>query len=56
MQKLLFAFMPPLGMFKGLEYPYASVESIKNMDKIWEELEKERNDWAIGIEHSVVRQ
>lgn len=30
--------MRPLGMFKGLEYPYASVESIKNMDQIWGQL------------------
>jgi hypothetical protein len=38
--------MRPLGMFKGLEHPYASVESIKNMDKTWDQLEEERNQWA----------
>jgi hypothetical protein len=46
--------MQPLGMFKGLEHPYASVESVKNMDKIWHQLEEERNRWAEGIEKDIV--
>ncbi len=46
--------MRPLGMFKGLEHPYASVESIKNMDKIWDQLEEERNQWAEGIAKEIV--
>lgn len=46
--------MRPLGMFKGLEHPYASVESIKNMDKIWDQLEEERNKWTNGIEKDIV--
>ena len=45
--------MRPLGMFKGLEHPYASAESIKNMDKIWDQLEGERNQWAKGIEQEI---
>lgn len=43
----------PLGMFKELEHPYASVESIKNMDKIWDQLAEERNQWARGIEEDI---
>lgn len=46
--------MQPLGMFKGLEHPYASVESIKNMEKIWDQLEEERNRWANEIEKDIV--
>jgi hypothetical protein len=45
--------MRPLGMFKGLEHPYASSDSVKNMDKIWEQLEEERNQWAKGIEQDI---
>jgi hypothetical protein len=46
--------MPPLGMFKGLEHPYASAESIKNMDKIWDQLAEERDEWAKGIEQEIM--
>lgn len=46
--------MRPLGMFKGLEHPYASVESIKNMDKTWDQLEEERNQWAREIENDIL--
>lgn len=46
--------MRPLGMFKGLEHPYASIESLDNMDKIWDQLEDERNRWAEGVEKDLV--
>jgi hypothetical protein len=46
--------MRPLGMFKGLEHPYASTDSIENMDKIWDQLEEERNQWAKGIAQELV--
>ena len=46
--------MRPLGMFKGLEHAYASVESIRQMDKIWDQLEEGRNEWANGIEKDIV--
>jgi hypothetical protein len=46
--------MRPLGMFKGLEHPYASAESIQNMDKIWDQLEEERNSWAKGIQQDIL--
>jgi len=46
--------MRPLGMFQGLEQPYASTDSVKNMDKIWDQLEEERNQWAKGIELEIL--
>jgi hypothetical protein len=46
--------MPPLGMFKGLEYPYASAKAINNMDTIWDQLTEERNQWAKGIEQDIL--
>jgi hypothetical protein len=46
--------MPPLGMFKGLEHPYASAEAIKNMDTMWDQLAEERNQWATGIEQHIL--
>lgn len=46
--------MRPLGMFKGLEHPYATLESIKNMYKTWDQLEEERNQWANGIEKDII--
>jgi hypothetical protein len=42
--------MRPLGMFKGLEQSYASAESVKNMDTVWDQLDEQRNSWAKGIE------
>jgi hypothetical protein len=45
--------MPPLGMFKGLEHPYASAEAIKKMDTLWDQLAEERNHWAKGIEQHI---
>jgi hypothetical protein len=45
--------MLPLGMFKGLEHPYASAKSIENMDKIWDQLAEERNQWTKGIEKDI---
>jgi hypothetical protein len=41
-------------MFQGLEQPYASTDSVKNMDKIWDQLEEERNQWAKGIELEIL--
>lgn len=46
--------MRPLGMFKGLDQPYASTDSVKSMDEIWDQLEKERNLWAAGIEQDIL--
>jgi hypothetical protein len=41
--------MPPLGQLKGLEHPYASADAITKMDKLWDQLTAERNQWAKGI-------
>jgi len=41
--------MPPLGLLKGLEHPYASAASITKMDQLWDQLVAERNQWAKGI-------
>src|SRR5208282_472911 len=41
--------MPPLGLLKGLEQPYASADSITKMDQHWDQLVAERNQWAKGI-------
>jgi hypothetical protein len=46
--------MRPLGMFKGLEQPYASAASVKNMDTVWDQLDEKRNSWAKGIEQEFV--
>jgi len=41
--------MPPLGLLKGLEQPYASADSIRKMQQHWDQLVAERNQWAKGI-------
>ncbi len=41
--------MPPLGLFQKLQFPYSPVESIPDMDKMWDLLAKERNKWRQGI-------
>jgi len=41
--------MPPLGLFKGLEQPYASPDAITKMDTLWDQLAAERDQWAKGI-------
>jgi hypothetical protein len=41
--------MPPLGLLKGLEHPYALNEAISKMENHWEKLTTERNKWANGI-------
>jgi len=41
-----------LAMFKGLKHPYASPESLKNIDKIWDQL-GECNQWAKGAEQDI---
>jgi hypothetical protein len=46
--------MRPLGMFNALEHPYASAASVKNMDKIWDQLDGQRNSWAKGIEQDIL--
>ena len=46
--------MPPLGLFKGLEHPYASAEAIKNMDTVWDQLVEQRNQWAKGVEQDIL--
>jgi hypothetical protein len=46
--------MPPLGLFKGLENPYASPEAINNMDTVWDQLVEERNQWTNGIEQDIL--
>jgi hypothetical protein len=46
--------MPPLGLFKGLEHPYASPDAVTKMDNLWDKLTAERNQWAKGITEEVV--
>ncbi len=41
--------MPPLGLFQKLEFPYSPLESISEMEKMWNLLTKERNKWRGGI-------
>jgi len=41
--------MPPLGLFQKLQFPYSPLESIPEMEKMWDLLTNERNKWRIGI-------
>jgi hypothetical protein len=41
--------MPPLGLFKGLDSPYASAEAIEFMYQRWDQITTERNKWSKGI-------
>jgi hypothetical protein len=41
--------MPPLGLFKGLDSPYASTDSVEMMYRQWDELSKERDNWTQGL-------
>jgi hypothetical protein len=41
--------MPPLGLFKGLDSPYVSADSIPRMYEHWDQLADERNKWPKGI-------
>jgi hypothetical protein len=41
--------MPPLGLFQKLQFPYCLADSITEMDKMWDGLTKERNQWRYGI-------
>jgi hypothetical protein len=41
--------MPPLGLLKGLERPYALADSIAKMDQRSDQLVAERNQWAKGV-------
>ena len=46
--------MPPLGMFKGLDSPYAPSSSVEDMDKEWDRLSQERNTWLQGIADELI--
>lgn len=39
----------PLGLFQKLQFPYCTMDSIAEMDKFWDALTKERNQWRNGI-------
>lgn len=41
--------MPPLGLFKGLDNPYASTDWIEKMHQQWRELSEEREGWTHGV-------
>jgi hypothetical protein len=41
--------MPPLGLFRKLQFPYCPADSIAEMDKMWDALTEERNQWCYGI-------
>lgn len=41
--------MPPLGLFKGLDSPYASTDWIDKMHRQWSELSEEREGWTRGV-------
>jgi hypothetical protein len=41
--------MPPLGLFQKLQFPYCLADSIAEMDKVWDALTKDRNQWRHGI-------
>jgi type IV secretory pathway TrbD component len=41
--------MPPLGLFQKLQFPYSLEESIPDMEKMWDLLTEERNQWRYGI-------
>ena len=40
---------PPLGIFQKLQFPYCLLESIPEMENIWDEITEERNKWRNGI-------
>jgi hypothetical protein len=42
--------MPPLGLFKGLDQPYATAQAIETMYQRWKELSAERDKWRSGID------
>lgn len=41
--------MPPLGLLKGLDEPYATGNMILKMEAEWDQLVAERNQWSKGI-------
>jgi len=41
--------MPPLGLLKGLELPYARVDAIAEMHEYWQKLAEDRDRWIDGI-------
>lgn len=45
--------MPPLGLFKGLDNPYATAQAIETMYQRWKEFTAERNKWASGIDNDL---
>jgi hypothetical protein len=40
---------PPLGIFRGLDLPYAPSDAEAKMHQVWDDLSKERNGWNTGI-------
>jgi hypothetical protein len=41
--------MPPLGLFKGLDNPYATSDVVAKMYEHWDQLTHERNKWSEGL-------
>jgi AbiU2 len=41
--------LPPLGIFSGLDFPYATHDSENSMHQRWRDLSAERNGWQKGI-------
>jgi hypothetical protein len=46
--------MPPLGLFHKLQFPYCPADSIVEMDKMWDALTKERNQWRHGLSEELI--
>ncbi len=40
--------LPPLGLFIGLDQPFATAASLTEMQSQWDALKKERDTWALG--------
>jgi hypothetical protein len=47
--------LQPLGMFKGLDLPYAPSEAQDSMHKRWDELKVERNAWKDGVSEELAK-
>jgi hypothetical protein len=41
--------MPPLGLLKGLDDPYTTIDLLTKMEARWDEIAAERNQWSKGI-------
>jgi hypothetical protein len=44
-----YLMLPPLGIFGGLDLPYAPPKADDSMHKRWDDLTAERNAWPHGI-------